>query len=65
MFSENFAKFLVQLFQNTPMKLSVISLAELWGAEDSPVFCVILEIDFTRDNFLKFLQKKLSPEKPL
>ena len=60
-FSDSFPKFSVQLFQNTLIKSSVMEFSRVLDCALQSYF--ILKNDSTRDNFLKFLEVKLFPQK--
>ena len=56
-FSDNFPKFSAELFQNALMRSWVV-VCRLYS-------CLTLKSDSTSDNFLKFLEVRLSPPKSL
>ena len=60
-FFYDFQKFSAQLFQNALIKWSVMELSRVPGCRLWS--CIILKSVSTGDNFLKFLEVKLSPPK--
>ena len=62
-FSENFLKFMAQLFQNTFIRSSMMEFSRVLGCRLSS--SLILKNESTREIFLKFLEVKLSPQKIL
>ena len=62
-FPDNFPKFFAQRFQNTLVKSSVIGFSRVLGCRLQS--CLILKDDCIRDNFLKFLEVKLTSRKSM
>ena len=59
-FSDSFPKFSAQLFQNALIKSSVTQFSRVMVCR--LYLCLILKSDSTSNNFLKFLEVKLSPK---
>ena len=62
-FTDNFPKFSAQLFQNALVKSSVTQFSRVVVC--GLYSCLTLKSDSTSDNFLKFLEVRLSPQKCL